>query len=77
MSVTFSDVYEKLCERYPDPGERGRQFERLIADVLRTDRTFEQRFSQVWRWGEWPGRTSGDIGVNPRHLPARALAYAR
>ena len=64
MSVTFSDVYEKLCERYPDPGERGRQFERLIADVLRTDRTFEQRFSQVWLWRDWPGRTSGDIGVD-------------
>ena len=61
MSVTFSDVYEKLCERYPDPGERGRQFERLIVQVLRTDRAFRRRFSKVWHWGEWPGRDGGDF----------------
>ena len=64
MAVTFADVYDTLCARYPDPPERGRQFERLIADVLRTDRTFQQRFSDVWMWRDWPGRTSGDIGVD-------------
>ena len=64
MPVTFADVYQTLCDRYPDPGERGRQFERLIAEVLRTDRTFRQRFSQVWLWSDWPERTSGDIGVD-------------
>ena len=64
MAVTFDDVYQTLCDRYPDPGERGRQFERLIADVLCTDRTFQQRFSDVWLWNQWPERTSGDIGVD-------------
>ena len=35
MLVTFADVYEKLCERYPDPGERGSQFKHLVAAIQR------------------------------------------
>ena len=31
MPATFGDVYQKLCERYPDPRERGRQFEPLAV----------------------------------------------
>ena len=29
MPTSFGDVYANLCERYPDPRERGRQFEPL------------------------------------------------
>ena len=64
MPATFGDVYEQLVERVPDPGARGRHFERLVVDVMRTDRTFRQRFDQVWHWSEWPDRRSGDIGVD-------------
>ncbi len=64
MPATFGDVYQKLCERYPDPRERGRQFEPLVAQVLRTDKQYTDRFAEVWRWPEWPGRRSGDIGVD-------------
>jgi len=64
MPATFGDVYQKLCERYTDPRERGRQFEPLVAQVLRTDKQYTDRFAEVWRWPEWPGRRSGDIGVD-------------
>ena len=64
MPATFGDVYERLSARYPDPRERGREFEPLVADVLRTDRMFRGRFNNVWRWSDWPDRRSGDIGVD-------------
>ena len=64
MPATFGDVYEQLVARFPDPGERGRHFERLVVDVMRTDRTFRQRFDAVWHWREWPGNDGGDIGVD-------------
>ena len=44
-----------------DPLERGRQFEWLIVQVLRTDRAFQRRFTDVWHWNEWPGRDVGDF----------------
>ena len=64
MPTAFGDIYAKLCERYPDPRERGRQFEPLVAQVLRTDSQFRNRFRTVWRWNEWPGRDGGDYGID-------------
>ena len=64
MPATFGDVYERLCERWPDPRERGREFEPLVARVLETDSLYRHRFRQVWRFAEWPGARSGDIGVD-------------
>ena len=64
VKATFGDVYDSLRERYPDPGERGRRFEHLVADVLKTDRTFQQRFADVWHWSEYPDRTGPDIGID-------------
>ena len=64
MPATFGDVYERLCERWADPRERGRQFEPLVERVLSTDRIFRERYASVWLWSEWPGRRSGDIGVD-------------
>ena len=65
MPATFGDVYQRLCERYPDPLERGREaFEPLVASVLRTDRRFRQRFAEVWRWNDWPDRDGTDLGID-------------
>ena len=64
MPATFGDIYEQLCERYPDPLERGRRFEPLVAEVLRTNRSALGEFSEVWRWSEWPERDGGDIGID-------------
>ena len=60
----FADVYQRLCERYPDERDRGRAFEPLVAKVLRTDPLYQARFAGVWRWSEWQGRDGGDIGID-------------
>ena len=64
MPAGFADVYQQLCERYPDPRERGRQFEPLVKEVLETDPTFKDRYAKVWLWNDWPKRRSGDIGID-------------
>ena len=64
MPATFGDVYQQLVEQYPDQRERGRQFEPLVQEVLRTDPGYQDLYAEVWRWSEWPGRRSGDIGID-------------
>ncbi|MDE0474801.1 MAG: DEAD/DEAH box helicase family protein [Gammaproteobacteria bacterium] len=64
MNASFGDVYAQLCERYPDPHERGRQFEPLMLDVLRTEPLYRDRYAEAWRWDEWPGKYTTDIGVD-------------
>ena len=61
---TFADVYQRLCERYPDERDRGRAFEPLVQKVLLTAPMYRERFAEVYRWDEWPGRDGGDIGID-------------
>ena len=51
----FVDVYQRLCDRYPDERDRGRAFEPLVTKVLRTDPLYRAHFAEVWPWSEWPG----------------------
>ena len=60
----FADVYQRLCERFPDERDRGRAFEPLVTKVLRTDPLYQAHFAEVWPWNEWPGRDGGDIGID-------------
>ena len=60
----FADVYQRLCEQYPDERDRGRAFEPLVTRVLRTDPLYQAHFAEVWPWNEWPGRDGGDIGID-------------
>ena len=60
----FADVYQHLCERYPDERDRGRAFEPLVTKVLRSDPLYRAHFAEVWPWNEWPGRDGGDIGID-------------
>ena len=60
----FADVYQRLCERYPDERDRGRAFQPLVTKVLRTDLLYRAHFAEVWPWSEWPGRDGGDIGID-------------
>lgn len=47
-----------------DEHDKGDRFERLMLHAFRTDRTYKQQFSEVWRWMDWPGRSGVDIGVD-------------
>ena len=60
----FAEVYQRLCEQYPDERDRGRAFEPLVTKVLRTDPLYQAHFAEVWPWSEWPGRDGGDIGID-------------
>ena len=60
----FADVYQRLCERYPDERDRGRAFEPLVTRVLRTAPLYQAQFAEVWPWSEWPGRDGTDIGID-------------
>lgn len=46
-----------------DEHDKGDRFERLMLHAFRTDRTFRQQFTDVWRWMDWPGRSGADIGI--------------
>lgn len=46
-----------------DEHDEGDRFEQLMLHAFQTDRTFQQ-FAQVWRWMDWPGRSSADMGVD-------------
>ena len=60
----FADVYQRLCDRYPDERERGFAFEPLVTKVLRTEPLYQARFAEVWPWNEWSGRDGSDIGID-------------
>jgi len=63
-------LFDGLRERYPDDGVRGRVFERLVQYGFERHpgEYGPQRFRNVWRWTEWPGRTAhgygGDVGID-------------
>lgn len=62
-------VLEEIRVAASDEHDKGDRFERLVLHALRTDRTYQQQFTDVWRWMDWPGRGGADIGVD---LVARA-----
>ncbi len=47
-----------------DEHDKGDKFEQLMLHAFKTDRTFRQQFTDVWRWMEWPGRSGADIGID-------------
>ncbi len=63
-------LFNSLRERYSDDGVRGRVFERLVqyAFERHPGEYGPQRFENVWRWAEWPGRTTHgygpDVGID-------------
>jgi predicted helicase len=57
-------VLTGIREIASDEHDKGDRFERLMLHAFRTDRTFRQQFSEVWRWMDWPGRSGMDIGVD-------------
>src|ERR1700730_15461503 len=62
--TAVEQVLEEIRAVATDEHDKGDRFERLVLHALQTDRTFQQQFVQVWRWMDWPGRGSADIGVD-------------
>ncbi|MGO9352726.1 MAG: DEAD/DEAH box helicase family protein [Mycobacterium sp.] len=50
--TTFNEAYDALTLAFPDPSERGKEFEHYVKWWFLTDPRFD--FTDVWLWGEWP-----------------------
>ncbi|MFZ0788428.1 MAG: restriction endonuclease, partial [Chromatiaceae bacterium] len=59
--MEFADLLSRLD---PQPGVRGRQFERICAWYLRNAPEYRGRFKQVWLWKDWPEAKDPDAGID-------------
>lgn len=62
--MTFQELLDELTEVARNNRDNGTQFERLIANYLLADPQYVDRLADVWLWGEWPDRWSGDVGTH-------------
>ena len=61
----LSEALIQLRNESTSEYEKGRNFERLLKRALQQHPgIYEDRFSNVWLWNEWPGRTGPDSGVD-------------
>jgi predicted helicase len=59
------DVLEALRRRATSSRDLGDRFERLIQSAFKTDRTYRERFTDVWLWMEWADRVGEpDTGID-------------
>jgi predicted helicase len=60
-----SAVIESLRVTATSERDKGDRFERLMQTAFRLDRTYRERFSDVWLWMDWPERgNEPDIGID-------------
>jgi predicted helicase len=63
--TTIHDVLEQFREAATSNRDLGDKFERLIASYLTTDPLYQEKYSDVWLWSEWPGRANRpDVGID-------------
>lgn len=62
--MTFQDLLDQLIEATQNNRDKGTLFEHLIANYLATDPQYEELFSDIWLWSEWPHRWGGDDGID-------------
>ena len=51
--------------------EKGTLFEELTRQFLLHDARFAHQFKEVYLWGEWPERRTGDTGIDLVAIPVR------
>ena len=65
MTTTIHTLLEEFRQAKTSNREMGDQFERLIANYIFTDPLYQDKFSDVWLWGEWPDRgNQPDTGID-------------
>ena len=68
MSSGFLETLERIRSSAESPAGQGRHFEQLMQAYFRQDPLYQDRFADVWLWGEWTARRSdfagGDTGVD-------------
>jgi predicted helicase len=63
--ATIHDILEEFRQAATSKRDMGDKFERLIAAYLEIDPMYKDKYSNVWLWGEWPGRGKRpDVGID-------------
>lgn len=63
--TTIHTLLEEFRQAKTSNREMGDKFERLIANYLVTDPLYQDKYSDVWLWGEWPDRgKQPDTGID-------------
>ena len=61
----LNDALTQLRNDSTDQFSKGRSFERMLQRALQQHPgIYGDRFSNVWLWNDWPGRTGPDSGVD-------------
>jgi predicted helicase len=65
MTTTIHSILEEFREAATSNRDLGDKFERLIVAYLKTDPIYQDKFSNVWLWMEWPKRgNKPDTGID-------------
>ncbi|MGW8435569.1 DEAD/DEAH box helicase [Nocardiopsis sp. NPDC055879] len=66
MATSVHEIIDSIREHSSSNHERGTRFENLMLAYLREDPLHADRFTQVWRWSEWPGAAGNkkDVGID-------------
>jgi predicted helicase len=63
--TTIHDILAEFRSAASNNRDLGDKFERLIANYLVTEPQYQDQFSDVWMWSEWPGRgKQPDTGID-------------
>ena len=65
--MTFEKVIDKIRLQSTSEADKGRRFERLVKNYLKTDKGYANLFEKVWLWDEFPYAKSfggQDIGID-------------
>jgi len=57
---TVHDILEQFRNLSKDQLQKGKLFEKMIAQFLLTDPQYANRLDKVWMWNEWPERWQED-----------------
>ena len=64
LMFTFSDLLKEVRNSGISNDELGKKFEKLVAYYFRNEAIYQNRFSEVWLWMEWPERNGPDTGID-------------
>jgi len=63
--TTIHTILQDFRQQAESTRDLGDKFERLIAAYLRADPEYQNQYSDVWLWRDWPERTSNvDTGID-------------
>ena len=63
--ITLDTILQQFREDARNNRDLGDRFERMMLRYFEIDPIYEDRFSKVWMWNDWPGKGQvGDVGID-------------